>query len=144
MSVQCAKPWFGFFGHRNGKPAHSHVFGLSHHRCAPWWPSLESKTWRFTPSRLFTGQNCEASSGKHLLLLEKVLLGRSISSHQNAIAPLGSTFLFKAIKIHWGPSAVHDQQGRGLAKDTCPGALRGQRGQMVSAFCRIGEGALCN
>lgn len=90
------------------------------------------------------GQNSETSSGKHLLLLQKVLLGRSIGSHQNAIAPLGRTFIFNVVKIHWGPSAVHAQQAGGLSEDVCLGALRGQKGQMASALCGTGDCALCN
>ena len=78
------------------------------------------------------------------LLLEKVLFGRSISSQQIAVAVLGDKFIFNVINIRWGPSAVHGQQARGLPKDEGPGALRGQRGQTTSAFCRTGERALCN
>lgn len=86
-------------------------------------------------------QNSKASPGKHLLLLEKVLLGRSISIHQNAIAPLGSTFAFNVMKIHWGPPEVHAQQAGGLLKFRTSAWAEGPSHQPL---CRSGEWALCN
>lgn len=90
--------------------------------------------------------NClRVKIAKHLLgnisfFWRRSYWGRSISSHQNAIAPLGRTFIFKVIKIHWGPCACPTSHWppKGL------GARRGLRGQTAGALCRTAEWALCN